>query len=101
LIVSDLSYSVDVLQGLGGDLKNLSTDFKDGEGSANYGTSDVGHVRVADALDNFRTNWNDNRDHLAEKLATLGDLASKAAEGFSEADADLATKLREKMEEGS
>lgn len=99
--MSDLTYSIDVLQQLGGDLKNLASDFKDGEGSANYGTSDVGHVRVADALDNFRTNWNDNRDHLAEKLATLGDLASKAAEGFSEADADLATKLREKMEEGS
>lgn len=99
--MSDLSYSVDVLTGLGGDLKNLATDLEDGEGSAHYGTSDVGHVRVADALDNFRTNWNDNRDHLAEKLATLGDLATRSAEGFSEADADLARRLREKMEEPS
>ncbi len=99
--MSDLTYSVDVLQQLGSNLTDLASDFKDGEGSANYGVSDVGHVKVADALDNFRTNWNDNREHLAEKLSTLGDLATKSAEGFGAADADLAAKLREKMEAGS
>jgi hypothetical protein len=96
--VSDLTYSIDLLTTLGGNMLGVSSDFTDGEGSADYDSSDLGHHRVAEAMDNFRENWNDNREHLAEKLSTLGDLALKAAEGFSEADADLAKKIRESVE---
>jgi|1186.fasta_scaffold206465_2 hypothetical protein len=96
--MGDLEYSVDLLSTLGTSLKHVSSDLKDGQGSHDYSAAQVGHDKVAGALDNFRGNWDDNREHLAKKLAALGDLATTAADGFSKADADLAHKIRASME---
>ncbi|GAA1239784.1 hypothetical protein [Oryzihumus leptocrescens] len=93
--MSDLSYAVDELNGLGSKLHTLSHDLKSVDGHADLSVGALAHARVVGAMDHFRTNWDDNRDHLAEKLGQLGDLAAKAAEGFSQADADLARKIRD------
>jgi hypothetical protein len=96
--MSDLSYSVDQLSSLGSHLGALKHNLTATDGRAHYGVDTLGHQRVVRAMDDFRGNWDDNRGHLAEKLGTLGELAAKAAEGFSQADADLAHKIREALE---
>ena len=44
-------------------------------------------------MDEFNDNWNDNRKHLAEKLAKLGELARETADGFEQADEELAREV--------
>ncbi|MGZ4493247.1 MAG: hypothetical protein ACXVWU_00975 [Nocardioides sp.] len=98
--MSDLSYSVDQLSSLSAHLGALKHNLTTTDGHADYRLDTLGHQRVVSAMEDFRGNWDDNRDHLADKLGTLGNLAGKAAEGFSQADADLARKIRAALERG-
>lgn len=50
-------------------------------------------------MDKFRGNWNDHRDHLADKLDKLSGLAKTAAEKFTEADEELAEELHKIMKD--
>lgn len=96
--MGDLEVAIEDLKALGKRLGTLGDDLKKVDGHSDYGTDDLAHSKVVDAMDNFRGNWDDNRDHLADKLGKLGNLATKAAEGFTEADQELAKKIRELME---
>lgn len=97
--MGDLEVATDELADLGNELKGLGEDLKKIDGKADYGREDLVHDKVVDAMDNFRGNWNDNRDHLADKLGKLGDLATTAAESFEEADAELARQIRDVLED--
>lgn len=96
--MGDLEVATDELEDLGGQLKKLGKDLKTIDGGADYGVEELAHRKVLDAMDEFRGNWDDNRDHLADKLTKLGDLATTAAESFTEADEELAKQIREVLE---
>jgi ABC-type transporter Mla subunit MlaD len=49
----------------------------------------------------FQGSWDDNRDHLADKLTKLGELAEETADGFEEADEALAREIAEAVEDVS
>lgn len=97
--MSDLEVAIEEVRNLGTKLKGLGSDLKDSDGHAHYDTAHLVHSKVVDAMDDFRGNWNDNRDHLADKLDKLGELATKAADGFTQQDEDLARQIREAMEQ--
>lgn len=96
--VSDLEIAIDLVSDLGEKLKSMKTDLKTSDGKKHYALDELGHRKVIDAMDNFHSNWNDNRDHLADKLGKLGELATQAAERFTEQDEQLAKEIREAME---
>lgn len=96
--MGDIEVAIDDLAALGSHLDTLAGDLKDGDAKADYTTDDLAHSKVVDAMDNFRGNWDDNRDHLADKLGKLGELATTSADWFTKTDDDLAKKVREAME---
>ena len=93
--MSDLSYSADALTSLGSQLDALAGRL---ERDGNLGTvsiDDVARPEVVEALQDFAGDWNDRRESLAQRIAAVGELASKAAQTFTEADEELAAKARE------
>lgn len=96
--MSDLQVATDELRTLGGRLEQLNTDLKSQDGKADYGRAQLGHERVVNAMEEFRDNWDDNRDHLADKLGKLSELAIETADGFEEADRELAKEIIKAME---
>lgn len=99
--MSDLEVATDELRALGGRLDQLGGELKSQDGNADYGTSELGHHKVVDAMEEFRDNWDDNRDHLADKLDKLGEHATETADGFDEADAELASEITKAMEDNA
>lgn len=99
--MGDIEVATDELRALGRRLERLSADLSSRDGNADYTTSELAHQDVVKAMDEFRKNWNDNRDHLAEKLGKLAELATQTADGFEEADAELAREVIEAMESAS
>jgi hypothetical protein len=97
--MGDLEIAIDEVKQLGTRLKDLADDLKSGDGKKSYDVDELGHHKVIDAMEEFHGNWNDNRDHLADKLSTLGDLAVETADTFTEADEDLAREINKVMEE--
>lgn len=94
--MADLEVATADLEYLGSRVKDLGDDLKRGDGKADYSVTQLAHNKVVDAMDNFRGNWNDHRDHLADKL---GGLAKTAAEKFTEADEELAEELHKIMKD--
>jgi uncharacterized protein YukE len=97
--MGDIEVATDELRALGTQLSRLSKDLRSQDGNADYGVDQLAHRAVVGAMDEFRKNWNDNRDHLADKLTKLGELATRTADGFEEADAELAKEVVKAMEE--
>lgn len=96
--MGDLELATDELHDLGGRLNTLSTRLKTTDGGASYDRGDLAHDDVIDAMTTFRTNWDDNRDHLADKLAKLGEMAKATADEFTKADEELASELLDAVE---
>lgn len=99
--MGDLQVATDELRTLGRRLEQLSGQLKSQDGNADYGRSELGHHKVIGAMEEFRDNWDDNRDHLADKLSKLGELADQTAEGFEEADRELAKEITQAMADNS
>jgi hypothetical protein len=97
--MGDLEVAITEVRDLGNQLKTMHDDLKDRDGHVDYHTDQLAHSKVIDAMDNFKGNWDDHRDHLADKLDKLGDLAIQSAESFTKTDEDLASKIRQAMEE--
>lgn len=96
-----IKVATDELRELGGELRTLSDDLKSTDGHADYNKNELAHSTVIDAMDNFKDNWNDNRDHLADKLKKLGDDGIKIADTFDETDEELAKQISKAMEESA
>jgi hypothetical protein len=97
--MDDLQVATAELRALDTRLTTLSDRLRSTDGAASYGKDDLAHDEVIDAMDTFRKNWDDNRDHLADKLLKLGELATQTADGFEEADEKLAAQLVKAIEE--
>lgn len=97
--MGDLQYSLQLLTGLGRELTGLA-DAMDGTTSGTrWDAEEVGHRRVADALDHFSGNWDDKRELLTRSLREVGEMANGSAETFREVDEELAAKVRDILEE--
>ncbi|MFD1826821.1 MULTISPECIES: hypothetical protein [Mumia] len=97
--MNDLQVATQELRDLGTRLTTLCDRLKSADGRASYGKEHLAHEDVVDAMDKFRKNWDDNRDHLADKLLKLGELATETANGFEEADEKLAAELVKAIKE--
>jgi uncharacterized protein YukE len=98
VVMGDVEVATDGLRALAGRLEQLSTDLSSRDARANYSTTELAHRSVVGAMEQFRENWDDNRDHLADKLSKLAELAARTADGFEEADAALAREVVKAME---
>lgn len=91
--MGDLEVATGELHALADRLGTLSDELVDGDATKSYDLDELAHRKVIDGMDEFNDNWNDNRKHLAEKLAKLGELARETADGFEQADEELAREV--------
>lgn len=96
--MSDLTYSISALENLGTGLADLAADLRSDGGLDHVTTEQVNSQRIVDALDNFADDWDDKRETLARSIESIGEMATTAAEGFADADAQLAAEVREAFE---
>lgn len=92
-----VTYSVELIRGLGSDLHTVAEVMAGRNAAAQYDPADVGR-EVADALDHFRGNWDDKRELLTKGLRNVGDMAQSTADVFEEFDEAMAAKVREILE---
>lgn len=97
--MGDLQYSLQLLTGLGHELHGLARDMNGSSVMTRWDPEEVGHRRVADALDHFAGNWDDKRELLTRSLTEVGDMAVASAETFAEVDNELAAEVRGILEE--
>ena len=97
--MGDVEVATDELRDLGRRLDQLSGDMMDGDADVSYARSELAHSKVIDAMDEFHSNWDNNREYVCGKLDTLADLAEQTADGFEETDEDLARQVTEAMEQ--
>jgi uncharacterized protein YukE len=97
--MGDVEVATDDLRALSDTLAQLSKDLTSSDANVEYERTQLAHRKVIDAMDEFHSNWNDNRDYVASKLDTLADMADQTADGFDETDADLAKQISEVMDQ--
>lgn len=97
--MGDLEVATDELGQLATRLRGLSKDMKKTDGNVDYARTQLAHSKVVDAMHEFHSNWDNNRDYVCSKLDTLGDMAEQTAEGFDETETDLARQIREAVEQ--
>lgn len=97
--MGDVEVATDELRSLSGTLSRLSKNLTEKDADVEYERTQLAHRKVIDAMDEFHSNWDDNRDYVASKLDTLADMADQTADGFEQTDADLARQIREVMEQ--
>jgi len=96
--MGDVEIAVGELRDLSTRLTGLSEDLMGVDAGAEYTTSELAHRSVIEAMDEFHSNWDDNREYVCGKLDDLAELATRTADGFTDADAELAAKINETME---
>lgn len=90
--MSDLQYSLQLLTGLGRELRGLADGMED-VASTRWDAEEVGHRRVADALGEFAGSWDDQRSKLTASLRAVGDMATDSGETFQRVDDELAAEI--------
>lgn len=96
--MGDVEVATDELRDLGRRLGQLSDDLMDGDANVTYVRNELAHRKVIDAMDEFHSNWDNNREYVSGKLDTLADLAQETADGFEQTDADLARDVAKAIE---
>lgn len=97
--MSDLSYSLLELTGLGRQLHGLADALAGTTSATRWNPEEVGHRLVADALDDFAGSWDDKRNRLTTSLHSVGEMAAGSADTFRDVDDRLAAKVRQILEE--
>ncbi|WP_122816366.1 hypothetical protein [Nocardioides pantholopis] len=77
------------------DVRSTSSRFNGASSLVAEYRSDLGSTDLANALDDFASNWKIHRERLCEDLEKFADWAVQAADGYAQADADLAAVLTE------
>jgi hypothetical protein len=98
--VGDLQYSLQLLTGLGRELRGLADGMEGAVAGTRWDSGEVGHRRVADALGEFAGSWDDQRSKLTTSLRAVGDMAVDSAETFQQVDDELAAKIEGIVEGG-
>lgn len=73
----------------------INEAFNDTESLVSSYGDEVGNDTLADKLHEFATNWKIHRERLSEDLKKFSDWANQAADGYEQADRDLAEVLTE------
>jgi predicted nucleic acid-binding Zn-ribbon protein len=97
--MADLTYNSGDLEILGDQLTDLTGKLKDDGRLKELNREEVGHNKVADAIDDFVNDWDDKRKKLTQKVEALAEMASKSHEEFTKADLELAEALKQKAED--
>lgn len=96
--MADLSYSLELLNGLGRELKSLADALDGTARRTSWNAEDVGHRLVSGALDDFADSWDDRRELLTRALRDVGGMAEESAKTFAEIDDQLAAEVRDILE---
>lgn len=99
--MADLQYSLELLNGLGRQLSGLADGLEGNTAGTSWDPEEIGHRRVADALQEFAGSWDDKRGKLTTSLREVGDMATSAASTFREVDDQLAAEIEAILEDGS
>lgn len=97
--MADLQYSLQLLTGLGRELRGLADGMEAAAGTR-WDAGEVGHRRVSDALGEFAGSWDDRRSQLTASLRAVGDMAVDSAETFQQVDDELAAEIEGIVEGG-
>lgn len=89
----DLTYDSERLANLSTQMGTISGNLHDDRDLKSYDVEEVGHHKVADAIDDFVNDWDDKRNKLIEKVDALAEMASTSHENFTQVDLDLAAAL--------
>jgi hypothetical protein len=98
--VGGLQYSLELLTGLGRELRGLADGLEGAAGGICWDADEVGHRRVSDALGEFAGSWDDKRWKLTTSLRAVGDMAVDSAETFQQVDDELAAEIEGIVEGG-
>jgi hypothetical protein len=93
--VEDLQYSLRRLTDLGQELRGLAGALDGTVADTRWDPEEIGHHRVADALEHFAGSWDDKRELLTRSLDEVGEMAASCAETFQGVDDELAAKVTE------
>lgn len=88
-----LLVDLDALRETANELKTLAKDFRNASKTAADAMGAVGHDQVADALDEFTSNWRRHRDALVSSLDAVAQMARDSRATYVEADEELAAEL--------
>jgi hypothetical protein len=88
--MADVTYSAPALTQLGRDMTDLSSSVRDEPGMPDLDVTHLARAEVVSALQTFESDWATQRRALASRLEASGELASRAATTFTEADRLLA-----------
>lgn len=100
-MAADLTYNSGDLETLGDQLGDLHGKLKDDGRLKELNKEEVGHNKVAEAIDDFVNDWDDKRNKLNDKVEALAKMASSSSEEFTKADLELAEALKQKPEDES
>ncbi|MBB0243118.1 hypothetical protein FNQ90_03075 [Streptomyces alkaliphilus] len=85
----DLKLSLHDLRNLSRMLDIVADDFEDAEDLASDRSEHVGHGGLAEALEEFATNWSNRREDMVEEIRMAARLAEAAEECFGGLDTAL------------
>lgn len=87
-----LRVDLSLLDATAAELKGLSLEFGD---TADYtDPAVIGHPKMADALEEFATNWKRHREGLTKSLDAVHQMAVDSAAHYRAVDEELARALR-------
>jgi hypothetical protein len=85
----------DMLGQLGTELGQLRDEFNGVEDDISGYEGQIGSGEVADKLNSFASNWSHKRHDIASNLDGVAAAATQAAEGYKQADGDIAGAFTE------
>ena len=88
-----LKVDLDLLSDTAADLRRLVSEFNRGSRFGADAAGAVGHDEVADALDEFATNWRRHREKLTKNLEAVAEMAADSAKTYKQTDDELARSL--------
>lgn len=93
--MSDLKADTARLRECSRSLQRIYDEFTNRANPADgYAESELGDGRIVSAFKDFGDNWRIHREHLSDKIRTLGTITDDAATSYEGADAQLAAALR-------
>ncbi|WP_329133555.1 hypothetical protein OG552_16270 [Streptomyces sp. NBC_01476] len=93
--MSDLTADTKRIRDCSRELQGIYDEFTGHANPANgYSLEELGDSRIAGAFHSFGSNWKIHREHLADRIRTLGVATEDAADTYDGVDKALADALR-------
>jgi hypothetical protein len=93
--VSDLKADTSRLRECSRSLQRIYDEFTNRPNPADgYSEGELGDARIVSAFKDFGDNWRIHREHLSDKIRTLGTITEDAATSYEDVDVQLAAALR-------